>query len=130
VVAGARTDDGKGLLDARRALLAGVPHTRLVAGANTCIGIVATDAVLTKAQASRLATAAHDGFARSITPAHTMFDGDTLFALGTGASGRPADMLLLAAMAAEAVALATVRAVRAARGITVDGVTIPAACDL
>jgi L-aminopeptidase/D-esterase-like protein len=48
---------------------------------------IATDAVLTKAQAQRLATVGHDGLARSINPAHTMFDGDTLFALGTGASG-------------------------------------------
>jgi L-aminopeptidase/D-esterase-like protein len=130
VLAGARTDDGKGLLDARRALLAGMPHKRLVAGASTSIGVVATDAVLTKPQAARLATVAHDGFARSINPAHTLFDGDTLFALGTGASGRPADMVLLSVLVAEAVALATVRAVRAARGVTVNGTTIPAACDL
>ena len=130
VIAGARREDGRTLLDTRRALLAGEPPRRMVAAANTSIGVIATDAVLTKAQAGRLATAGHDGFARSINPAHTMLDGDTLFALGTGASGRPAEMVLLCTLAAEAVALATVRAVRAARGVRVDGLHIPAAAEL
>ncbi|HYD75042.1 P1 family peptidase, partial [Ramlibacter sp.] len=112
------------------ALLAGVPPKRLIPGSNTTIGVIATDAVLTKAQAARLATVGHDGFARAINPAHTLLDGDTLFALGTGASGRAAEMMLLATMAAEAVALATVRAVRMARGMTVDGVRVPAASEL
>jgi L-aminopeptidase/D-esterase-like protein len=130
VIAGARTSDGRGLLDTRRALLAGEPGKRLIPAANTSIGVVATDAVLTKAQAARLATVGHDGFARSINPAHTMFDGDTLFALGTGASGKPAEMLLLATLAAEAVALATVRAVRAAQAMRIDGLYFPAVRDL
>jgi L-aminopeptidase/D-esterase-like protein len=51
---------------------------------NTTIGLVATDAVLTKAQAAKIAQMAHDGMARAIRPAHTMFDGDTLFCLATG----------------------------------------------
>jgi L-aminopeptidase/D-esterase-like protein len=130
VIAGARREDGRTLLDTRRALLAGETPQRLVQAANTSIGVIATDAVLTKAQASRLATAGHDGFARSIQPAHTVLDGDTLFALGTGASSRPAEMVLLSTMAAEAVALATVRAVRAARGVRVGGLHFPAACEL
>lgn len=57
----------------------------LVAGANTTIGVVATDAQLTKEQANRLATVAHDGIARAIRPSHTMYDGDTIFCLATGA---------------------------------------------
>ncbi len=129
VLAGARADDGT-LLDSRRALLAGRTPSHLVAGANTTIGVVATDAVLTKPQAHRLASVAHDGLARAINPVHTMLDGDTLFALGTGASGRPAEMLLLATLAAEAVAQATVAAVRAARGITAGGQFLPALADL
>ncbi|MDQ6437227.1 P1 family peptidase [Mesorhizobium sp. LHD-90] len=56
-------------------------------GANTTIAVIATDAVLTKAQAKRLAIAAHDGFARAIWPAHTPVDGDLVFALATGRSG-------------------------------------------
>ena len=58
----------------------GAPQER----ANTTIGIVATDAALTKAQCHRLAVAAHDGIARAVVPAHTPFDGDLLFALATG----------------------------------------------
>ncbi|HEY5817724.1 MAG TPA: P1 family peptidase [Mesorhizobium sp.] len=56
-------------------------------GANTTIGVIATDAVLTKAAAKRLAIAAHDGFARAIWPSHTPADGDLVFAAATGASG-------------------------------------------
>lgn len=130
LVAGARTDDGKQLLDTRRALLRGMQPKRLVAASNTSIGVIATDAVLTKAQASRLATAGHDGFARTINPAHTMLDGDALFALGTGASGNTADMLLLATMAAEAVALAVLQGVRAAQAVDTGTLRLPAAGDL
>jgi L-aminopeptidase/D-esterase-like protein len=130
VIAGARTADGKDFLDSRRALLRGEPPQRLVAGTNTTIGVIATDAVLTKAQASRLATVSHDGLARSINPAHTMLDGDALFALGTGACGRSADMMLLATMAAEVVATAVVRAARMATAITSGALHLPAAGDM
>lgn len=129
LIAGARTDDGSALLDSRRALVEGVPPKRLVGGTNTTIGVIATDAVLTKAQASRVATAGHDGFARSINPAHTMLDGDTLFALGTGRAGRTLDMMILCTLAAEVVARAVVRAVLAARAVEAGGLRLPAARD-
>ena len=131
VVAGARTADGLRLLNSRRALLRGeLPHA-LLPGTNTTIGVIATDARLTKAQAQRLALAAHDGLARSIFPAHTQLDGDTLFALGTGASGKQASLLLLAALAAEVTARATLRAVQAARSITTsEGLHLPSMADL
>jgi L-aminopeptidase/D-esterase-like protein len=60
------------------------PATGLLPASNTTIGVVATDAILTKAQAQKVAQMAHDGLARSIRPAHTMFDGDTIFCLATG----------------------------------------------
>ena len=126
VLAGARSADGSQLLDARRALLRGELPQQLIAGTNTTIGVIATDAVITKAQAARLATVGHDGLARAINPAHTVFDGDTLFALGTGESGRSPGMMTLATMAAEACALAVVRAVRAARGLRIDALHLPA----
>ena len=85
---------------------------------------------MTKAQAHRLAQVAHDGLARSINPVHTMSDGDTLFALGTGQAGKSASMLLLGTLAAEVTARAVVRAVLAAQGISVGGMTWPAARDL
>lgn len=131
VMAGARTDDGRALRDTRRALLRGQPPQPLLAGTNTTIGVVATDAILTKAQAHRLAIAAHDGLARSINPVHTMSDGDTLFSLGTGRAGKSLGMMVLATMAAEATACATVRAVQAARSVTTaEGLYLPAMADL
>lgn len=84
---------------------------------NTTIGIIATDAVLTKAEAKRLAISAHDGFARAIWPSHTPIDGDLVFALATGASGRrpePIEMIALCAGAASAMARAVARGIFAA----------------
>jgi len=63
----------------------------LVAGGNTTIGVVVTDAELTKEQANRVAAVAHDGIARAVRPAHTMYDGDTVFCLATGRVAAPYD---------------------------------------
>ncbi|MGH6860402.1 MAG: P1 family peptidase [Phyllobacterium sp.] len=85
--------------------------------ASTTIGIVATDLILTKAEAKRLAIAAHDGFARAIWPSHTVFDGDLVFALATGTSGRKpeiAEFIDLCAGAASTMARAIARGVHAA----------------
>ena len=86
---------------------------------NTTIGVVATDAPLTKAQAKRLALAGHDGIARAIRPAHMPMDGDTLFAMATGEHGTGAavddiGMSLLSAVAANTVERAIMHAVLAA----------------
>lgn len=129
VLAGARTADGRALLDARAALLRGEEARPMLAGSNTTIGVIATDAILTKVQAGRLATQGHDGLARCIQPAHTLSDGDTLFALATGASGRTLGMMTLGAMAAEACTLAVLRAVRAARAVHLGELHLPAAED-
>ncbi|HDQ72374.1 MAG TPA: peptidase S58 family protein [Chloroflexi bacterium] len=83
--------------------------------ANTVIGVVATNGRLTKEEANKVAQMAQDGVARAVRPAHTMFDGDTLFALATGKKG--ADVNLVGAYAAEAVAHAIVRAVKAAEAV-------------
>ena len=130
VIAGARTADGKALLNIRRAILAGEMPQPLLAGTNTTIGVIATDAILTKAQAHRLAQVAHDGLARSINPVHTLSDGDALFTLGTGQSGKTAGMMVLGTLAAEVTARAVVRAIRAARSASSGGLHWPAACDL
>ena len=130
VIAGARSADGTSLRDTRRALLAGEPPMQILAGTNTTIGLIATDARLDKAQATRLAQAGHDGLARSINPVHTPMDGDTLFALATGKAATHPGMLVLCALAAEAVAQATVRAVLAARSLNEKGLQLPAALDL
>jgi L-aminopeptidase/D-esterase-like protein len=85
---------------------------RAAVPSNTVIGVVATNARLTKAQATKVAQMAQDGLARVIRPAHTMFDGDTIFALATGE--RKADVSLVGAFAAEVMAEAIMRAVRLA----------------
>ena len=115
VVAGVRTSDGKGLADARRLLRSGA-LPRAAIGQNTTIGVVATNARLTKIQATKIAQMAHDGLARTIYPAHTMGDGDTIFALATGTVDN-ADISRIGALGAEMMAEAIVRAARAAVGI-------------
>ncbi|MBN2549162.1 MAG: P1 family peptidase [Anaerolineales bacterium] len=82
---------------------------------NTVIGLVATNARLDKEQANKMAQMAQDGLARTIRPAHTMLDGDTIFALSTGK--RKMDINIVGAFAAEVFAQAVLRAVRAARSI-------------
>ena len=79
---------------------------------NTTLAVVAVNAALNKAQAAKVAQMAQDGLARAIRPAHTMFDGDTVFALATG--GAEADVSILGACAAEALSIAIVRAARMA----------------
>jgi L-aminopeptidase/D-esterase-like protein len=83
-------------------------------GSNTVIGVVATSARLTKEEVNKVAQMAQDGVARTVRPAHTMYDGDTLFALATGRVD--ADVNLVGSYAAEVVAEAVVRAVRQAGG--------------
>jgi L-aminopeptidase/D-esterase-like protein len=115
VVAGVRTPDGKGLADARRILRSGGAMAARP-GQNTTIGVVATNARLTKVQTAKVAQMAHDGLARTIYPAHTMGDGDTIFALATGAI-ESSEVSRIGALAAEVMAEAIVRAVQQARGI-------------
>ena len=113
VVAGARTDDGKSLADVRTLLRSGMLSrpTGLRAGGNTTIAVVATNARLTKAEASRMAIMADDGLARAINPSHTVGDGDTVFALATGQLSGQVDVSVVGALSAEVLAEAIVRAV-------------------
>jgi L-aminopeptidase/D-esterase-like protein len=93
--------------------LAGRTILSLATGGNTVIAVVATNARFNKAQTTKVAQMAQDGLARTIRPAHTMLDGDTVFALATGQ--RKADVSTVGAYAAEALAQAIIRAVRAAK---------------
>ena len=85
----------------------------LTSRSNTVIGVVATNAILTKAQATKVARMAQDGLARTVRPSHTMFDGDVIFALSTGT--KKADVSTVGAFAAEAISEAIIRAVKAAK---------------
>ncbi len=124
VVAGARADDGS-LADARRLVRAGLTGAGRT-GEQTTLAVVATNAVLTKVQATRMAQLAHDGLARAIYPVHTPVDGDTVFALASGSHGGDPNLLLIGALSAEAAAEAVVRAVRMAKGLP----NLPAVGDL
>ena len=116
IIAGARSLDRPGefadTLQVMRSL-AGHGPLRSARQQNTVIGVVASNAALNKEQTNKVAHMAHDGLARTIRPAHTMLDGDTIFALSTGAF--PADENIIGAMAAEVFAEACLRAVRLAR---------------
>jgi L-aminopeptidase/D-esterase-like protein len=113
------------------------PGTQSGPATHTTIGVVATDALLTKAQAQKVAQMAHDGMARAIRPAHTMFDGDTIFCLATGKQKLPQvpgffvateaqSLSQLGDAAADCMARAIIRAVLTAESI--GGMT--AFCDL
>lgn len=124
VVAGARGPDGK-LLDARTLLRAGNNRGGR-AGENTTLGVVATNAKLTKVQAQKVAQMAHDGYARAIYPVHTPADGDTIFSLATGTWTGDANYGTIGALAADAIAEAVVRS--AVQATASHG--LPAARDL
>jgi L-aminopeptidase/D-esterase-like protein len=125
VVAGSRNPDNT-LADIRKLLRGGEIGTRPRAGENTTIGLVATNAKLSKNDINRVALMADDGFARAINPSHTMGDGDTVFALATGRWTGDANVTIVGALAAEAMADAIVRA--ATQAAASNG--LPAARDM
>ena len=123
IIAGARKLRGEGFADTMRAM-ASVAGRTAMAFASTIIGVVATNARLSKAESNVVARMAHDGLARVVRPAHSLFDGDTIFALSMGA--KRANVTLVGALAAEVTAEAILRAVREAESVA----DIPAARDL
>jgi L-aminopeptidase/D-esterase-like protein len=125
LIAGTRdAADGRRLIDTARALREGGALGRFNTPGHTTIGVVATDAKLSKAEAAKVASLGMLGFARALSPPHTAFDGDTLFALSVGEV--VADVTRLGLAAADAVAHAIVRAARAATSLP----GLPAARDL
>ena len=116
VIAGLRAIDEPGFVSVLDAMVDLMNESSTVAtGENTVIGVVASNGALDKAQATKVAQMAQDGVARAVNPAHTMFDGDTIFALATGEVA--ADPTIVGAYSAEMVALAIRRAVRSATSL-------------
>jgi L-aminopeptidase/D-esterase-like protein len=109
IVAGARRPVVGGWADSASAIKVGLVQSAL-ARAHTTIGVIATDAALTKEQANVVAMMAHDGLARAIRPAHTLFDGDALFVLSAGK--KQGDVSAIGHAASEVVADAILRAVK------------------
>jgi len=116
VVAGVRTADGVRIAGARTLLQTSTSPEPPI-GENTTIGIVATNASLTRRELAIVARMAHDGLARAVRPAHTPSDGDTIFAIATGEVVGDVSLLRLGALAADATAEAILRGVRAATGL-------------
>ena len=125
-VAGPRSPDGRRLLDLRPLVVAGTFVPEADPGESTTLGVVATNARLTQAQAEKMAQMAHDGLARTIYPAHLPLDGDTIFALATGVHPGTPDLNVIGALAAEVMARAILRAALQASGLP----GLPAARDL
>lgn len=126
-LAGPRREDGKGFLSTLELLKSGeISKWQVGLAGNTTLGIVATNASLDKAQANKLAQMAQDGIAMAVRPAHTMYDGDVIFALATGKMGQGADLTALGSVAAEIVAKAVVRAIAQAESLG----GVPAAKDV
>lgn len=124
IVAGVRTEQGDELADAMQVLRDGGPPAGWSED-NTVIAVVATNATLTKAQATKVAQMAQDGLARAIVPSHTPWDGDTIFTLATG-KHEGDELTTIGAMAADVMTEAILRAVYAAESI--EG--IPALSDM
>lgn len=112
VLAGARDPHTGRFLNTAQALVRGTRAPGF--SGNSTVGAIATNAALTKEQANKLAQLGHDGLARVISPVHTMFDGDTVFALSTGAA--KADVVAVGVAAVQAIAESIKRAVRLAKG--------------
>jgi L-aminopeptidase/D-esterase-like protein len=115
ILAGARTLRGEGFADTLATMkgMMGKAILRFATRGQSVVGVVATNARLTKEEANKVAQMAHNGLARTVRPAHTMLDGDTFFALATGQ--KQGDVNLIGAYAAEVVAEAIVRSVTAAK---------------
>ncbi len=123
IIAGPRRESGAGLISAMDWLTGKIPldfhHPEADDSplTNTTIGVVATDAGLTKEEANFLARVSHDGLALTVRPCHTLRDGDTLFALSTGTATAPVDLTALGAAAVAVTAQAVLRAAATATGL-------------
>jgi L-aminopeptidase/D-esterase-like protein len=112
-IAGTLAEDKKSFANSVEVLSRFHQEGSPVFSSNTTLGVIATSARLTKAQATKVAQMAHDGFARTINPIHTMYDGDTIFCTATGEVDT--DLTTVGALAAEVIARAVVRAIKAAK---------------
>jgi L-aminopeptidase/D-esterase-like protein len=115
IIAGLRQQDSKGFVGILNAMKMMARRVEPAQPENTVIGVVATNARLDKEAVNKIAQMAHDGLARAIRPAHTMYDGDTIFALATGQI--PADTSAMGAFAAEMMAEAIRNGVRSATSL-------------
>lgn len=118
IIAGVRNDEGRGFMGTEKAWLRLQYETAVQVGTNTTLAVVGCNGEFDKSKVTKIAQMAHNGLARAINPIHTMYDGDTVFALATGEM--TADVNVAGYMAQEALTQAVLRAVYAAE--TVQGI--------
>jgi L-aminopeptidase/D-esterase len=112
IIAGALSDDKKTFINTENYMISQYDKTKNVFSGNTTIGVIVTNANLTKAQANKVASMSHNGYGRAIRPAHTMFDGDTIFTLSTNKVD--ADINVVGLLAAQVMEKAIVRGIKEA----------------
>ena len=115
ILAGAYGEEPPAFLDCEKGMIEGYGNCTNGFAGNTTIGAIITNVVMTKAQAQKIASMAHDGYARTMRPAHTMLDGDTIFTLSVGSA--KADMNVVGLLAARVMEQAVVAAVKQASTI-------------
>lgn len=112
ILAGLLDEEGRTLIGTENVLIENYDNKKNLFSGNTTIGVVATNGIFTKAEANKLASMSHNGYARTIRPAHTIFDGDTIFTMATGKV--KADINVVGFLAARAIERAVVDAIKSA----------------
>ena len=115
ILAGALREDTSTFLGSEEGMIGQYDQSTNAFTGNTTIGVIITNAVMTKAQANKVASMAHNGYARTMRPAHTMFDGDTIFSLATGSI--TADINVVGLLAARVMEQAVVKAIKQASSL-------------
>jgi L-aminopeptidase/D-esterase-like protein len=114
-VAGTLGEGGRTIVDTEEIMIGAYAGMKNQFVSNTTIGVVVTNASLSKSQAAKIASMAHNGYARTLRPAHTMFDGDTIFSMATGTTG--ADLNVVGLLAARVMERAVIAAVKSATSL-------------
>lgn len=112
ILAGLLDEEGKRLVGTENIMAASYSERKNIFSGNTTIGLVVTNGIFTKAEANKIASMAHNGYARSIRPAHSIFDGDTIFTMATGRV--EADINVVGFLAARTMERAVVNAIKSA----------------
>lgn len=113
IIAGALKEDLSGFIDTEETMIGNYNKENDVFKGNTTIGVIVTNAKLTKAQGNKIASMAHNGFGRTMRPAHTMFDGDTIFTMATNKI--EADINVVGLLAARVMERAIIRGIKEAK---------------
>ncbi|NLJ97672.1 MAG: P1 family peptidase [Tissierellia bacterium] len=115
ILAGLLDEEGQKLIGTENILFKDYDINRNVFNGNTTIGVVATNGIFTKAEANKIASMAHNGYARTIRPAHTLFDGDTIFTMATGKV--EADINVVGTLAAKVMERAIINGIKSANSL-------------